>query len=199
MVTMYGFTVREPKSIKSYKISSYYLLKYEFSSTHLINKLLSHKVQLLNCLCTTITYKLVSNIILFCCNIFVITGLLHKTNFNSLYNYFSIKKEQKILIIYITYCYNLSSLWLSESKEILLSHCSSVIICNESKFITNQSNNWYLYRCNIDRSIHSPGKMLQAYQNTPIKVSRSSWYRNCQSFMCITLNDQKDKGATRSP
>lgn len=102
-------------------------------------------------------------------------------NSNSLYNYFSMKKEQKIPIIYITYCYNLSSLWLSESKEILLSHCSSVIICNESKFITNQSNNWYLYRCNIDRSIHSPGKMLQAYQNYP--------YQSFQIFLIQELSE----------
>ena len=57
MVTMYGFTVREPKSIKSRKISSYYPLKYEFSGTRLIDKLSSHKVQLLNCLCTTVAYK----------------------------------------------------------------------------------------------------------------------------------------------
>lgn len=38
MVTMYGFTVREPESIKSHKICSYYLLKYEFSATRSINK-----------------------------------------------------------------------------------------------------------------------------------------------------------------
>lgn len=139
------------------------------------------------------------NVVLFCRQILVTRRLLRKNVSITFFIIFLRKKEQGKLVINITYCYNLSSLWLSESKEILLSHCSSVMIYNKSKFITNQSNNWYLYWCNIDRSSVSQAKCCKLSKLPLVQFPDLLNAGTIRALCVFHSMTRKREGAPRSP